>query len=143
MMSITLPKVVAAKRKASVTRVTLRASGGLTVNKKPFADYFDNVEIYTLKIQNVLDQLASKFDYGYSCNTKGGGKSAQSDSVLYAIGKALREVCKIQHQDDESALKSSVKFLRSLGMITIDRRRNKPKRYGHVKFNKIRQRPIR
>lgn len=143
MNTIIFNKIVAAKRKSAVTRVKLLPSGGLTVNKKPFAEYFDNIELYQLKLQNILDQLAVKFSFGYSCNTKGGGKSAQSDSIIYAIGKSIRKSCEVEYKDDETALKGTVKFLRALGMITIDRRRNKPKRYGHVKFNKARQRPIR
>lgn len=119
-MSEALSKIqVTGRRKEANARVALVPGKGLiTVNKRPFENYFtketDRIIVkQPLKVVNLED----KFDITANCS--GGGTTGQAEAVRLGISKALVLI-------DES-LKL---VLRKAGFLTRDPRAKERKKYG-------------
>lgn len=107
------------RRKTASARVTLVAgSGQITVNKRPFEDYFG-----TLSLQNKVlhpfqtANVANQFDVTISA--KGGGVSGQIGAIQLGIARALLK--------SNPELKDS---LREGDLLTRDPRKKERKKPG-------------
>lgn len=80
----------AGKRKTAVARVRLypKGKGVVTVNSKPFADYF---KLLTSKgiVNSPLKLTGLSNEFDISVKVCGGGISAQSEAIRHGIAKAL------------------------------------------------------
>jgi small subunit ribosomal protein S9 len=77
------------KRKTSIAHVKLydNGKGVMTINGKPFEDYFFGEMIGSVKSALKLVDLTKRFDV--EATALGGGISSQSDAVRSGIAKAL------------------------------------------------------
>jgi small subunit ribosomal protein S9 len=107
------------RRKTSTARVYLRpGSGKITVNKKPFENYFVNPALQMIIRQPLyLTETAGKFDI--LVNVSGGGSSGQAGAVRHGITRALLDY----NADLRETLKRA-------GLITRDPRQKERKKYG-------------
>jgi small subunit ribosomal protein S9 len=107
------------RRKSSVARVFLRpGKGQITVNKRPFENYFVNETARVIVRQPLLaTETADKFDILILAN--GGGLSGQAGAARLGIARALIEF--------NSELRGKLK---SLGFLTRDPREHERKKYG-------------
>ncbi len=107
------------RRKRSVVRVFLRqGSGAITVNGRPFEQYFP-LEAYRNTIRQPLlaTETADKFDI--LLNANGGGLTGQAGAARLGIARALCEF--------NSELRGKLK---QLGYLTRDPRAHERKKYG-------------
>lgn len=107
------------RRKTSVARVFLRSGkGAITVNGKPFNEYF-TTETSRASIRQPLlaTETADKFDVVVL--TDGGGFAGQSGAIRLGIARALVEF--------NSELRAKLK---QLGFLTRDPRKHERKKYG-------------
>ena len=113
------------RRKTAVARVILApGSGKITINKKPFEQYFP---LETLR-QDVLKPLAitqSAGKYDIRINVEGGGVSGQVGAIRLSIARALIDV-----SDDHRST------LRTAGLLTRDPRMVERKKYGQKNARK-------
>ncbi len=80
------------RRKTAVARVTLvPGSGRITINKRPFEDYFPR-ETDRIAVLSPLQLLgvAGKFDI--SASVKGGGITGQAGAVRMGLSRALVQI---------------------------------------------------
>ena len=107
------------RRKSAVARVRLsRGTGLITVNKRPFENYFQTED----ERQSALAPLqATKAGerYDIMVNAQGGGPRGQAGAVKLGIARALMKA--------EPALES---ILRAQGLLTRDPRMKERKKYG-------------
>jgi len=77
------------KRKTSIAQVKLfdNGKGVMTINGKPFEDYFFGEMIGNVKAALKLVDLPKRFDV--EAEAAGGGISSQADAVRHGIAKAL------------------------------------------------------
>ena len=77
------------KRKTSVARVRLleNGAGELTVNDKPFKEYFHGIQ--PEKILSPLLLTSHKQTFDISVKANGGGKDSQSEAIRHGISRAL------------------------------------------------------
>jgi small subunit ribosomal protein S9 len=111
--------IATGRRKNSIARVRLmHGDGKITVNKRPFAEYFPR-EVNRLIIMQPLElvNLVSKFDIHANCN--GGGLSGQAGAVKLGIARALIKF--------DTELRASIK---KAGFLTRDPRARERKKYG-------------
>ncbi|MBN2453307.1 MAG: 30S ribosomal protein S9 [Candidatus Omnitrophica bacterium] len=111
--------IATGRRKNSIARVRiLNGEGKITVNKRPFAEYFPR-EVNRLIIMQPLElvNLVSKLDI--SANCCGGGLSGQAGAVKLGIARALVKM--------DSSLKAPIK---KAGFLTRDPRARERKKYG-------------
>lgn len=111
--------IATGRRKNSIARVRLmNGDGKITVNKRPFAEYFPR-EVNRLIIMQPLElvNLVSKFDIHANCN--GGGLSGQAGAVKLGIARALIKF--------DTELRASIK---KAGFLTRDPRARERKKYG-------------
>lgn len=111
--------IATGRRKNSIARVRLmNGDGKITVNKRPFADYFPR-EVNRLIIMQPLElvNLVTKFDVHANCN--GGGLSGQAGAVKLGIARALIKF--------DAELRASIK---KAGFLTRDPRARERKKYG-------------
>lgn len=113
------------RRKTSTASVTLKpGSGTITINKRPFEDYFG-----TLSLQNQVLQpfhvanAVNQFDV--SINTKGGGVTGQIGAIQLGIARALLK--------SNEELKDT---LREADLLTRDSRKKERKKAGQPKARK-------
>jgi small subunit ribosomal protein S9 len=107
------------RRKTSVARVFLRqGQGQITVNRRPFEDYFPRESLRLLVAQPLeLTGTAGQFDV--KVNVAGGGLSGQAGAVRHGIARALLEFSdKLRPQ------------LKRAGFLTRDPRMKERKKYG-------------
>lgn len=107
------------KRKCAISRVALTpGNGGVTVNGRPFNDYFPT-ESLRRRIEKPLHltHLQGRFDI--RVNVKGGGISGQADAVRHGIAKAI-----LQYDPE---LRPVLKRAR---LLTRDARVKERKKYG-------------
>jgi small subunit ribosomal protein S9 len=107
------------RRKESVARVRiLPGEGKITVNKRPFAEYFPR-ESHRLIIMQPLElvKLNDKLDVFAKC--EGGGLSGQAGALRHGIARALVKM--------DLNLKQPVK---KAGFLTRDSRMRERKKYG-------------
>lgn len=107
------------RRKTSVARVFLRSgSGQITVNGRPFDQYFVNESARSMVRQPLLaTETADKFDI--IILSAGGGMNGQAGAVRLGIARALI--------DFNSELRGKLKLL---GFLTRDARQHERKKYG-------------
>lgn len=107
------------RRKTAVARVRLAiGSGKITVNKRPFENYF-NTEILRGMVTKpfTVTQMVNKFDT--RVNVTGGGPAGQAGAVRHGIARALLLA--------DIALRPTLK---AAGLLTRDPRMKERKKYG-------------
>ena len=113
------------RRKASVARVYLtQGDGTITVNGKPYREYFPQVHIQH-NITDPFKTVEAEGIYNVKVNVKGGGFKGQAEAVRMAIARALVKL----NEDFRSPLKSKK-------MLTRDARAVERKKYGKPKARK-------
>lgn len=107
------------RRKSAVARVFLRpGSGQITINGRPYTDYFTSESTRLMVRQPLLaTETADKFDVLVLAH--GGGMSGQAGAVRLGIARALQKF--------NSELRSKLK---ELGFLTRDPRAHERKKYG-------------
>lgn len=107
------------RRKSSVARVFLRSGKGeITVNHRPFENYFPTESMRALVRQPLLAaELMDKFDVLILAD--GGGVAGQAGAARLGIARALVEF--------NGELRSRLK---KLGFLTRDPRIHERKKYG-------------
>lgn len=116
------------RRKTSVARVRIKAgTGNITVNKKPFDDYFDTVDMRK-HAREPLIATETEQRYDVFVNVKGGGKSSQAGAVRMGLARAL--------MTDNNAFEG---LLRDGGYLTRDSRMVERKKPGLHKARKASQ----
>ncbi len=107
------------RRKTATARVRLsKGEGAMTVNEKPFKEYFQSPELGEKALQP-LTSLKLGSDFGISAKVQGGGIHAQAEAVRHGLARALTIL--------DPELKTQ---LRSLGYLTRDSRMVERKKYG-------------
>jgi small subunit ribosomal protein S9 len=107
------------RRKTAVARVRLASgSGKITVNNRPFENYFPIETLRMLAVQPLtVTETANKFDV--RINVAGGGPNGQAGAVRHGIARAL--------------LRADANFrptLKAEGLLTRDPRMRERKKYG-------------
>lgn len=107
------------RRKSSVARIFLRSGKGeITVNNRPFENYFSTESMRALVRQPLLaTETLDKFDI--LILTDGGGVAGQAGAARLGIARALVEF--------NTELRSRLK---KLGYLTRDPRAHERKKYG-------------
>ncbi|MEM6278287.1 MAG: 30S ribosomal protein S9, partial [Verrucomicrobiota bacterium] len=113
------------RRKTSTASVTLKpGSGTITINKRPFEDYFG-----TLSLQNQVllpFQVANAVNqFDVAINAKGGGVTGQIGAIQLGIARALLK--------SNEELKDT---LRESDLLTRDSRKKERKKAGQPKARK-------
>ncbi|PST25550.1 30S ribosomal protein S9 [Mesorhizobium plurifarium] len=110
------------KRKDAVARVWVKAgSGKITVNGKPFADYFAR-PVLQMILQQPVVAAARDGQFDIDATVAGGGLSGQAGAVRHGIAKALTYF--------EPGLRP---VLKRGGFLTRDSRVVERKKYGRAK----------
>ena len=118
-MSEKVQYIATGRRKKSIARVRMfEGSGTITVNKKPFAEYF-NRESHRLIIMQPMELVKLPAKYDICAKVEGGGGSGQAGAMKLGIARAL---VKIQEN-----LKSPLKKAK---FLTRDPRARERKKYG-------------
>jgi len=116
------------RRKRAVARVCLRpGTGQITVNKRPFADYFPQAT-HRMIVVEPLKLTSTDETYDVDCNIDGGGISGQAGALRMGIARALIEV--------DAELRPPLK---KAGLLTRDAREKESKKYGLKKARKAPQ----
>ncbi len=107
------------RRKTSVARVFLRPGHGqITVNRRPFEDYFPR-ESLRLLVAQPLELTGTATQLDVKANVSGGGLSGQAGAVRHGIARALLIFNdKLRPQ------------LKRAGFLTRDPRMKERKKYG-------------
>jgi small subunit ribosomal protein S9 len=107
------------RRKTSVARVFLRpGQGRITVNRRPFEDYFPR-ETLRLLVMQPLELTGASAQFDVLASVRGGGLSGQAGAVRHGIARALLEF--------NTELRPQLK---RGGMLTRDPRMKERKKYG-------------
>ena len=107
------------RRKSAVARVRIKAgSGTITINSRPFEEYFPIVEDQRA-VLDVLDVTNHRGDVDVNITCNGGGKSGQSGACRMGIARAIVGM-------DEAAFA----VVNSGGFLTRDSRMKERKKYG-------------
>ncbi|MHB8318672.1 MAG: 30S ribosomal protein S9 [Acidimicrobiales bacterium] len=116
------------RRKRAVARVRFRAGGGtITVNKRPFDEYFPSAT-HRMLVTEPLRVAGTADSYDIDATIDGGGMSGQAGALRLGIARSLIEL--------DPELRSSLK--RS-GLLTRDAREKESKKYGLKKARKAPQ----
>ena len=114
-----IESIATGRRKTAIARVRLTKGGGkITVNGRPFEEYFPTTDI-RLVVEGPFKALeaADKFDVVALC--EGGGPVGQAGALRHGIARAL-----IQIDENFRAL------LKKAGFLTRDPRMKERKKYG-------------
>ena len=109
----------------STARVTLTpGSGNITINKRPFEDYFgtlslQNQVLHPFNVANAVNQ------FDVAVNTRGGGVTGQIGAIQLGIARALLKT--------NEELKDT---LREADLLTRDSRKKERKKAGQPKARK-------
>lgn len=115
------------KSASARVRITPASSASITVNDKPFEEYFKN-ESARKDVQSVLNvEDAGVGDYSITAHVAGGGVSAQAEAIRLGIARALVE----EKADRRTTLKKA-------GYLKRDPRAVERKKFG---LRKARRRP--
>ena len=107
------------RRKESIARVFLsEGTGKITVNKKPYDEYFTIDVLRTIVLQPLVD-TESEGKYDAYITVKGGGFTGQAGAVRHGLARALVEA------DPEFR-----HVLKRAGYLTRDPRMKERKKYG-------------
>ena len=116
------------RRKRAVARVRLRAgSGQITINKRPFEDYFPSAT-HRMIVSQPLEVTETTEAYDVAVTLDGGGVSGQAGALRLGIARALIAL------DPEAR-----PALKSAGLLTRDAREKESKKYGLKKARKAPQ----
>jgi small subunit ribosomal protein S9 len=121
-------KIFVGRRKSAVARARVsKGSGQLTLNGRPFEDYFttEKLRAHVLEPFEVLEQ-AGQWDV--AARITGGGTTGQAGALRLAIARALAE----QDSDWRTPLKQA-------GLLTRDARKVERKKYGLKKARRAPQ----
>ena len=118
-MAATVQHLGTGRRKKAIARVFLRpGNGNITVNGKPYENYFTTETARAVVRQPLLTtETAEKFDILILAN--GGGYQGQADAARLGLARALVEF--------NSELRGRLK---SAGFLTRDPRSHERKKYG-------------
>ncbi|HKS37405.1 MAG TPA: 30S ribosomal protein S9 [Verrucomicrobiae bacterium] len=107
------------RRKTSVARVRLASgSGKITINNRPFENYFPIEALRTMASQPLkVTETSGRFDV--RVNVAGGGPTGQAGAVRHGIARALLQA--------DANLRPTLK---SNGLLTRDPRMRERKKYG-------------
>jgi small subunit ribosomal protein S9 len=107
------------RRKTAVARVRIASgSGKITVNNRPFENYFNTEVLRGMVVQPfAVTSTQNKFDV--RVNVSGGGPAGQAGAVRHGIARALLEV--------DATLRPPLK---AAGLLTRDSRMRERKKYG-------------
>ena len=113
------------RRKRAIARVKLTLGQGvITVNKKPFDEYFPRPQHQQIVRQPLeATQSGSRFDV--TVKAEGGGVTGQAGAVRHGIARALIAM--------DETLKET---LRKAGFLTRDPREKESKKYGRKRARK-------
>lgn len=107
------------RRKTSIARVFLKSGSGIiTVNHRPFEDYFPTVALQN-QLLAPLNLTGSMQSYDIKVNAHGGGVSGQMGAVRMGIARAL---C-LANPENRPVLKKN-------GMLTRDSRMKERQKAG-------------
>lgn len=110
------------KRKDAVARVWVKpGSGRITVNTKPYEEYFAR-PVLQMVIRQPMLVAARDSQFDVVCTVSGGGLSGQAGAVRHGISKALTNY--------EPGLRP---VLKRVGFLTRDSRVVERKKYGRRK----------
>ncbi|MGE6785603.1 30S ribosomal protein S9 [Ensifer adhaerens] len=110
------------KRKDAVARVWVKpGSGKITINGKPYSDYFAR-PVLQMILQQPIVAAARDGQFDIDATVAGGGLSGQAGAVRHGISKALTYF--------EPGLRS---VLKRGGFLTRDSRVVERKKYGRAK----------
>ena len=107
------------RRKNSIARIRIRSgAGSITVNKRPFNDYFPR-ESNRLVIMQPLELVKLEKKIDIYANVCGGGLSGQAGAMRLGIARALVKM--------DADLKKEIK---KTGFLIRDSRMRERKKYG-------------
>ena len=116
------------RRKRAVARVRLRTGdGAITINKRPFAEYFPS-EMHRMLATEPLRLAGSAEQFDVDATIGGGGISGQAGALRLGIARGLIEL--------DTELRGTLK---KAGMLTRDAREKESKKYGLKKARKAPQ----
>ena len=107
------------RRKTSSARVTLvPGTGSITINKRPFEEYFGNVSLqnqvlHPFHVANAINK------YDVTISAKGGGVTGQIGAIQLGIARAMLSINE-ELRDD----------LRAANLLTRDARKKERKKAG-------------
>jgi small subunit ribosomal protein S9 len=113
------------RRKAATARVRIRRGEGLiTINKRPFEEYFPIPLTRKIIVQPLAaTETMGKFDI--HANIKGGGSTGQAGALRHGLARALVKF----NEEFRGALKKN-------GYLTRDPREKERKKFGLKKARK-------
>jgi small subunit ribosomal protein S9 len=116
------------RRKRAVARVRLRdGQGAITINKRPFEDYFPS-EMHRMLATEPLRLAGAAEQYDVDATIDGGGIAGQAGALRLGIARGLIEL-DLEHRPG----------LKKAGMLTRDAREKESKKYGLKKARKAPQ----
>jgi small subunit ribosomal protein S9 len=78
------------RRKSSTATVRLtKGKGVITINDKPYVDYFSQSKYLTSKINKPFETVDMTNQFDVSAKVKGGGSNSQVDAIRLAMAKSL------------------------------------------------------
>ncbi len=108
------------RRKSATARVRLyKGKGGLIINNKEAADYFDGNKTLLAEITDPLALVNKQKEFDITVLVQGGGVAGQVDAIKLAIAKALTTA----HSDLRPTLKKAE-------LLKRDSREKERKKYG-------------
>ena len=111
--------IATGRRKNSIARVRIMAGEGkITVNGRPFSEYFPR-ESNRLIIMQPLETAKAEKTLDIFVNVNGGGLSGQAGAVKQGIARSLVKM--------DATLKAEIK---KAGFLTRDSRKRERKKYG-------------
>ena len=116
------------RRKQAVARVRLRPGDGkVTINKRPFEDYFTSAT-HRMLILEPMRVAGIDGTYDIDATMDGGGMSGQAGALRLGIARSLIEL--------DPELRGQLK---KAGLLTRDAREKESKKYGLKKARKAPQ----
>ena len=113
------------RRKRAIARVKLTLGQGIiTVNKKPFDEYFPRPQLQQM-VRQPLEATQSLTRFDVVVKAEGGGVTGQAGAVRHGIARALLAM--------DETLKET---LRKAGFLTRDPREKESKKYGRKRARK-------
>ena len=113
------------RRKRAIARVQLTLGQGvITVNKKPYDEYFPRPQLQQI-VRQPLEATQSLTRFDVVVKAVGGGVTGQAGAVRHGIARALLAI--------DETLKDT---LRKAGFLTRDPREKESKKYGRKRARK-------
>jgi small subunit ribosomal protein S9 len=113
------------RRKRAIARVKLTLGQGvITVNKKPYDEYFPRPQLQQI-VRQPLEATQSLTRFDVVVKAEGGGVTGQAGAVRHGIARALLAM--------DETLKDT---LRKAGFLTRDPREKESKKYGRKRARK-------